>query len=195
MSEVERFSLDELSFKNSFAELKDLGGEIDLEDAVDDFLEVAEDTEAFLDEAVEDFLSAVEDFLLSGLVCPTPSFIIPRLMASSKAISFPVSGSVNTPVDSSMRPLFSASWNVIAPSPRSWLLEETLMVLLMVCVTVAVVTVMLSRLLRTAAPMGVIRFLVMATSRGRVDLVTGSMRRPDRGSMRLFMTACNKVNS
>lgn len=128
LSEVDRFSRAELSLRNSLAELSDLGGEIDLEDVVDDFLEAMDDTEAFLDDVVEDFLSAVVDalrsidddvaeVLLPGAVWPTPSLIIPRLMASSRAISLPVSGSVNTPVASLIRPLLSASWKVMAPSP------------------------------------------------------------------------------
>ena len=45
---------DELSLRNSFAELRDLGGEVDLEDTLEDFL---------LDEPTDE----LEDFLLSVL--------------------------------------------------------------------------------------------------------------------------------
>ena len=53
------------------------------------------------------------------------------------------------------------------------------MVLLTVWVTVAVVTVMLSRLLRTAAPMAVISPVSIPISRGMVDLVAGSTNSPE----------------
>jgi len=79
-----RDSLLELSFKKALAESKDFGGEVDLEEAFDDFLlDATEDVDAFLEDAIEDFLTGV---------CPI--LTMPRLIASSRAISFPVSGSV-----------------------------------------------------------------------------------------------------
>ena len=123
VNEDDRESLEELSFINSFAAPKDFGGEDDLELAFEDFL----------DEAVEVFetlrTDVVELFLVEDV---DPSLIIPKLIASSSAISLLVSGSVNIPLFSSMRPLRSASWKVIAPSSASPVLEETLMVLLTV---------------------------------------------------------------
>jgi hypothetical protein len=141
--EADLASLEELSFKNSLAEFKDFGGEEDLELALEDFLEDAVDVfEVFLIEVVELFLVEVAD--------DWPSLIIPRLIASSSSISFPVSGSVKMPVFSSIRPLRRASWNVIIPSSPSPM-EETFIVLRTVWVTVAVVTVMFSRLFKMAA--------------------------------------------
>ena len=116
-------SLEELSFMNSFAAPKDFGGEDDLELAFDDFLDEAVDVfEVLRTDVAELFL--VEE--------AEPSLIMPKLIASSKAISLLVSGSVKTPLFSSMRPLRSASWNVIAPSSASPVLDETLIVLLTV---------------------------------------------------------------
>ena len=55
-----RDSLFELSLRNSLAELNDLGGEADLEDAAEDFLlEATDEVEAFLEDDVEDFLTGV----------------------------------------------------------------------------------------------------------------------------------------
>ena len=123
VNEDDRESLEELSFMNSFAAPKDFGGEDDLELAFEDFLdEAVEVFEALRTDVVELFL--VED--------ADPSLIIPKLIASSSAISLLVSGSVKIPLFSSMRPLRSASWNVIAPSSASPVLDETLMVRLTV---------------------------------------------------------------
>ncbi len=90
-----------LSLRNSLAEAKDLGGEDDdLEDESEDFLlEFTDETEFFL-EPVE-----TEDFLIGAW----PNLTRPKLIASSKAISLPVSASVKRPVTSSMRPHLSAS--------------------------------------------------------------------------------------
>ena len=102
VSEADLVSLEELSFKNSLAELNDLGGEEDLELALEDFRDDEVDAfEVFLIEVVELFRVEVAD--------DCPSLIIPRLIASSSAISFPVSGSVKIPVFSSIRPLRRAS--------------------------------------------------------------------------------------
>ena len=98
MREADLVSLEELSFKNSLAELSDLGGELDLELAFEDFLEEAEEVlEVFLMDVVELFRVEVAEVW--------PSLIIPRLIALSSAISLPVSGSVKIPVFSSIRPL------------------------------------------------------------------------------------------
>jgi hypothetical protein len=100
--EDDLLSREELSFKNSLAEDNDFGGEVDRELALDDFLEDAVDVfDDFLTEADE--LFRVDSFE----VCPI--FIIPRLIASSSAISLPVSGSVKMPVFSSIKPLRRAS--------------------------------------------------------------------------------------
>lgn len=102
-SEVDLVSLEELSFKNSFAELSDFGGDDDLELAVDDFLEDAVDVfDTFLmDDAVELFLVELTE------LCPT--LTNPKLIASSRPISLPHSGSVKMPVFSSISPLRRAS--------------------------------------------------------------------------------------
>ena len=174
------------------------GEDEERDEASEDFrLEATEDTEFFL-EAVVVVVVAAEDFLTA---CCWPSLIMPKLMASSRAISLPDSGSVKRPVASSMRPRRKASWKVIVV-PISSLdsafegKEDTFMVLRTVCVTVAVVTVMLSRLFRMAAPMGLMSPLATATSRGSVVLVAaGSSSRPDSGSSRRFMTACRRLSS
>ena len=87
--EADLVSRAELSFKNSLADDKLLGGEEDLELAEEDFLEEApvELLEVFLTEVVELFLVDVEED-------DWPSLTRPRLMASSRAHSCLVSGSV-----------------------------------------------------------------------------------------------------
>ena len=62
------------------AEFRDFGGEEAREDAVEDFLEAAEDVDAFLVE------EAVEDFLMKDWEEDWPNLIMPRLIASSRAI-------------------------------------------------------------------------------------------------------------
>ena len=128
-NEADLDSLAELSLRNSFADVKLLGGEDDLELAEDDFLDEppVELLEVFRTEETELFLvDDVED-------CPI--LTKPRLMASSRAISLLVSGSVKMPVVSSIRPLLRASWNEMECSLYCSVEDEegdTLMVLLTV---------------------------------------------------------------
>ena len=87
--EADLFSRDELSFRNSLAEDRLLGGEDDLELAEDDFLDDApvELLDVFL-------IDVVELFLVDEVDEDWPILTRPRLIASSRAISLPHSGSV-----------------------------------------------------------------------------------------------------
>ena len=94
LMEVERdadlSSREELSFRNSLAEDRLLGGEEDLELAEEDFLDEApvELLDVFLMDVTELFL--VEEVDEEDW----PILTRPRLIASSRAISLPHSGSV-----------------------------------------------------------------------------------------------------
>ena len=92
----------ELSLRNSFAELSDLGGDVDRVEALDDFLldaDTTDELEVFLVDELDDFLADEVWPILTN----------PRLIASSNAICLPVSGFVYMPDDSSIQPRFKAS--------------------------------------------------------------------------------------
>ena len=117
---------------------------------------------------------------------------IPKSMASSRFTLLPEEGSVKTPLWSSMNPPFRASSNLIEEFSS---IGDPLTNRLTFCVTVAVVTVMLSRLLSCAAPIGVISSRCSATSIGTVLVVWRSIRRPELGSILPSETASSRVSS